>query len=433
MSPLAGAIVGIAAFLVLSFHGLPVAFSFAVVGCMGLICLRGLESGLSILGHIPFSWGTESALLPLPLFVLMGQIAFYSDISRDLYQTAYRWLGRLPGGIAVATNIAATGFAACCGVSMAGAATMASIAYPEMEKLNYDRRLATGCIVAGGGLSSLIPPSLGFIIFGFLTETSIAQLFIAGIFPGLLTSLMFTIGIIVMCKRNPLLGPSGPSYSWGEKFLSLKGVWAMLVLFLTFMCGLYAGVFTPSEAGSAGAFGAFVIALVTRRMKLSGFIMAAKDALRISCFIMTMIIGANVFNVFLGVTGLTSEFSQWLTGLEINRFVILSGILAAYIPLGMFLDIGAVILLTIPIVVPPLVSLGFDVIWLGVLIIFICEIGFMTPPVGLNAFVVNGVTGVHLAEIFRGVTPFVFMMLLTLVLLVIFPQISLFLPSIIDR
>lgn len=430
MSSVLLAILAIAVFLILSFNGLPVAFSFAVVGTAGVIYFRGLDAGLAILGHTPFSWGTESNLLPLPLFILMGLFAFHSRISQDLYKTAHKWMGQLPGGIALATNISSTFFAACCGVSMAGAATMGSIAYPEMHKLNYSRRLATGCIVAGGGLSSLIPPSIAFIIYGFLTQSSIAKLFMAGIFPGIMVSIFFLITIYVMCKRNPSLGPPGPSYSWREKIISLKGVWGFVLLFVLVMGGLYFGVFTPTEAGAMGAFGAFFIALVMRRLSFKNLIGVTKDTVKTACFIMTMIIGANIFNTFLGVTGLTSGFSQFITTIDLPRYMILIGILIIYIPLGMFLDIGAVILLTVPIFVPPLEALGFDAIWLGVLIALIAEIGFMTPPVGLNAFIVYGVTKVPLADVFQGAIPFVIMMLLGVVLVLIFPQIALFLPNI---
>jgi tripartite ATP-independent transporter DctM subunit len=432
MSPILIAALAIVIFLILSFNGLPVAFSFAVVGCAGLIYVRGLEAGLAILGQTPFSWGTESSLIALPLFILMGMFTFYSNFSRDLYVTAYKWLGRLPGGVALTTNLASTAFAACCGVSMAGCATMASIAYPEMNKLNYSKGLATGCIIAGGGLSSLIPPSIPFIIYGYLAEQSIASLFIAGLLPGIMLSLLFLGTILVICLRNPEAGPKGPAYSLKEMIISLKGVWGMMVIFVMVFGGLYFGIFTPSEAGAAGACGTFLIAVITRRMNLENLISALKDTVRTSCFIMTMIIGANIFNMFLATTGLTGGFSQWITDLELPRYVILIGILAVYVPLGMFLDIGAVILLTVPIFVPPLAALGFDPIWLGVLIIVVAEIGFMTPPVGLNAFVVHGVTKVPLTEIFRGVVPFMAIMVLGLILLVIFPQISLFLPGIMN-
>ena len=432
MSPMTVSILALVVFLILIFNGLPIAFAFAIVGSGGLIILRGLEPGLSILAHTPFAWGTSVSILPLPLFILMGQFAFHSNISKDLYDTAYKWLGRLPGGIALATTLASTAFAACCGVSMAGVATMASIAYPEMNKMKYSRRLATGCIVAGGGLSSLIPPSIGFIIFGFLTKTSVARLFIAGIVPGIMTSFLFLIITILMCIKNPELGPKGPSFSWRDRLISLKGVCGMLILFLIVVGGLYFGIFTPSEAGATGASGALIISIVTGRMNFTRLMNATKDTLKTSCFIITMIIGANIFNTFLFVTGLTTTFSAWITYFEINRYIILISILILYIPLGMFLDIGAVLLLTVPIFVPPLVNLGFDPIWLGVLITMLGELGFMTPPVGVNLFVVQGVTHVPLSEVMIGSIPFAGMLCLSVVIMVFFPQIILFLPNLIS-
>ena len=432
MSPIFVAVIGIAVFLILSVNGLPVAFAFTVVGAVGLIYVRGLDAGLAILGHTPFSWGTDGNLIPLPLFILMGLFVFHSKISQDIYKAANKWTGQLPGGIAVATNISSTFFAACCGVSMAGAATMGSIAYPEMHKLKYSNRLSTGCIVAGGGLSSLIPPSIAFIIYGYITEESIAKLFMAGILPGLMVSGMFLITIFVICKRDPSLGPSGMPVTWREKLISLKGIWGFVLLFSLVIGGLYFGIFTPNEAGAMGAFGAFAIAMVMRRLTLAKLTRATLNTVTTACFILTMIIGANVFNTFLAVTGLTSQFSQFLTNLDLPRYIILIGILILYIPLGMFLDIGAVILLTVPIFVPPLKALGFDPIWLGVVICLIAEIGFMTPPVGLNVFIVHGVTKVPLLDIFRGVIPFVCAMLIGVVILLLFPQIALFLPNITD-
>lgn len=430
MSPLVVGGIAVAIFLILVFNKLPIGFTFALVGCAGLILFRGLDSGLSVLGSTPFSWGTTEALIPLPLFVLMGQFAFYSRISEDLYDTAHKWFGRFPGGIALATTVAATGFGACCGVSMAGAATFGTIAYPEMAKLGYDRRLATGCIVAGGSLSSLIPPSLGFILYGMLTKTSIAALFIAGIIPGILLSVLYLITIYVRCKLNPQLGPAGPSFTWKEMLISLKGVWGMLILFLLVIGGLYLGVFTPTEAGAVGAFGAFVIALAGRRLTISGMIESTKGTLVMTCFILTMVIGANIFNSFLGVIGLTTSFSNWISGITFSPYIILLFIIIIYIALGMFMDIGAIMLLTVPLFVPPLVSMGFDPIWLGVQVILLVELGFMTPPVGLNSFVVAGVTKVPLSEVFRGIVPFAVCMAVCEVFLVAFPQISLFLPSI---
>lgn len=429
-APLILAILGIVVFLILTLNGLPVAFSFALVGTGGIIYYRGLDSGLRILGQTPYSWGTDVNLLPLPLFILMGLFIFHARISEDLYEAAHKWTGHLPGGIALATNISSTFFAACCGVSMAGAASMGSIAYPEMKKYNYSPRLATGCIVAGGGLSSLIPPSIAFIIYGYITEESIAKLFMAGVIPGLMISGMFLLLIYTMCKLKPELGPAGRSYSWREKIASLKGIWGVVLLLIIVMGGLYFGVFTPTEAGAMGAFGAFCIALISKRLNFHTFAGATKQTVRTACFILTMVIGANIFNTFLGMTGVTTDLANFLITVDLPRYVILIGVLLLYLPLGMFLDSGAIILLTVPIFVPPLEAMGFNAIWLGVLICLIAEIGFMTPPVGLNSFIVHGVTQVPLVDVFRGVIPFVLVMIIGVILLLFFPQIALFLPNI---
>jgi len=420
-------IVGLVVFLLIAFVGMPIAFAFALVGFVGTIFIMGLEPGLALLGSAPWEWASQGGFVVVPLFILMGTFAFYSGISQDLYVSAYRWIGRLPGGLALATNLACTGFAACTGSSLAGGATMGTIAYPEMMRFNYDRRLATGCIAAGGTLGILIPPSIFFIIYGFLTQQPIGALFIAGIFPGLLLSGLFLGLILVMCIRNPKLGPRGEFFPWRERISSLRGVWGMLLLLGLVIGGLYFGVFAPSEAGAAGAFGAFIIALF-RRTKISMLTSALMDSLRLTCMVLTIAIGAMIFGVFVTVTGFPSMFAAWITGLPITPYAVLILILLMYIPLGMVMDVMAMILLTIPIIFPIISGLGFDPIWFGVLVVVICEMALITPPVGMTVYVVQGVTKVPLDEVFRGNLPFVIAMIVGLALLVAFPEISLFLP-----
>lgn len=429
MSPLLSSAIAFSAFFVLMLLGMPIAFSFAIVGCIGLWLARGLNAGLSILGSGPLTWASLEPFITLALFILMGLIAFTSGISGELYTTAHKWVGRFRGGLAQATVLACTGFAACTGSSVAGAATMGTIAYPEMESIGYSRRLSTGAIAAGGTLGVLIPPSSGFIIYGYLTQTSIASLFIAGIFPGLLLSGLFLLVIFVICRRNPRLGPPGPSYSWKEMLVSLKGVIGMLVLMLLVIGGLYFGIFTPSEAGAIGAFGALTIALVRRRFTINGFVAALKGTTEITCFAVTIAIGAMIFNTFLATNGFNTMFGQWVNSLTLSPYVILVCILLIYIPLGMFMDIFSVTLLTIPIVAPVISGLGFDLVWFGVIFTLMSEMAMITPPIGMNCFVVQGVTKVPLQEVFRGTLPFFVMMLVCLVFLVVFPQISLFLPN----
>ncbi len=428
MSPLAAFFVGLVAFLLLAFFGIPIAFAFAIVGLVGVIVVMGVGPGLAMLGSAPWQWASQSSLVVVPLFILMGQFAFHSGISRDLFIAANRWIGRLPGGLALATNLACTGFAACTGSSLAGGATMGTIAYPEMMKYNYSPRLATGAIAAGGTLGILIPPSVVFIIYGFLTAQPVGVLFIAGIFPGLLLSGLFVAIILVQCIRNPKLGPRGASFSWRERFTSLTGVWGMLLLFVLVIGGLYFGVFAPSEAGAIGAFGAFIVAL-SKRTKAPLFITALKDSLELTCMTLTILIGAMIFSVFVTVSGFPSMFSAWITGLPISPMAVLVLILIIYIPLGMVLDALSMVLLTIPTVYPIISGLGFDPIWFGVLIVLVVEMALITPPVGMIVYVVQGVTKVPLEEVFRGNMPFLIAMIIALAILVAFPQISLFLPA----
>ena len=427
MSPFLIFIVGIAVFLILVFVGMPIAFAFALVGFVGVLLIMGVRPGLALLGASPWQWAAKSDLIVVPLFILMGQFAFYSGISRDLFVAANRWFGRLPGGLALATNLACTAFAACTGSSVASGATMGVICYPEMKRFNYDDRLATGIICAGGSLGVLIPPSIIFVIYGFLTNQPIGVLLIAGILPGFLLSSTFLILIFVMCLRNPKLGPRGESFSWGERFKSLRGVWGMLLLFLLVIGGLYFGVFAPCEAGAVGAFGAFLICLF-KRTKVPMLIKSLKESLQITCFTMTILIGALIFSVFVTVSGFPSVFSSWINSLSLPPLAILILILLIYVALGTAMDELAMVLLTIPTIFPIIKGLGYDPIWFGVVIVLIFEMAIMTPPVGMVVYVVSGVTNVRAEEIFRGCWPFFFAMVATLVILIAFPEIALFLP-----
>jgi len=421
-------IIGVVAFMILVFTGIPIAFAFGIVGFVGVLLIKGVGAGLSMLGSAPWQWASQSGLLVVPLFILMGQLAFHSGISEELFGTANKWIGRLPGGLALATNLACTGFAACTGSSVASGATMAAVCYPEMKKFGYNPQLATGSICSGGTLGILIPPSTVFIIYGFLTSQPIGELFIAGIFPGLLLSGMFMVLIWAMCVRNPELGPRGESFSWRERFAALSGVWGMLVLFVLVIGGIYFGIFAPSEAGAVGAFGAFIIAL-SRRTKIARLITALKDSVILTCMIMTIIIGAMIFGTFVTVSGLPYMFSTWIASLPISPYGILIVILIIYIPLGMVLDGISMIVLTIPTIFPIIMLLGFDPIWFGVLVVLIAEMALITPPVGMIVYVVQGITKVPLDEVFRGNMPFLIAMIVAMILLVAFPQISLFLPG----
>jgi C4-dicarboxylate transporter DctM subunit len=426
--PVMGAL-GVLGFLVLAILGLPIAFSFATMGLVGITLIQGLGPGLSSLADAAYSETASYILTTIPLFVLMGQFAFHSGISRDLFRAAYKWMGRLPGGLALATTLACTGFAACTGSSVASAATMGTIAFPEMERYHYSPRLSTGAIAAGGTLGILIPPSTIFIIYGIITETSIGDLFIAGIFPGLMLSFLFCAVIYLTCKRNPKLGPPGVASSWKEKFASLAGVWGMVLLFILVIMGLYFGLFAPSEAGTIGAFGALMIALFRGRLTKGIFMSALVETVRISCFSLFVLVGAMLFNTFLTMTGVPQMVSEWVIHIPVSPFAILILIVIFYIPLGMVIDCLPMILLTMPFVFPIIEGFGYSPVWFGVLVCVLGELSLITPPVGINIYVVQGVTKVPLDEVARGIMPFVIAFLIGLAFLIAFPQISLFLPS----
>lgn len=428
MSPALIGLLAIIAFLVLALVGLPLGFSFIVVGFCGMYLLKGLLPALNLLGGNPYSQVSSFVLCSVPLFVLMGQLTFHSGISRQLFDAAYKVSSRLPGGLAVATMAACTGFAACTGSSIASAATMSTIAYPEMQRYKYHPRLAAGTIAAGGTLGVLIPPSTIFILLGIITETNISALFIAGIVPGLLLAGLFMLLIIGICKTNPALGPPGESFSMREMVISLKGIFWMLGLFILVIGGLYIGIFSPSEAGSIGAAGAFILALV-KRMPLSSFLSTFKDSAQITCYMLFILIGASIFNIFLGVAGFPLVVSNWATGLPFPPIGIVVAMLILYIPLGMFLDTLGMILLTVPIFFPVIMQLGYDPVWFGVLICMMAELGMITPPVAINAFIVQGVTRVPMVDIFRGIIPFFIVFLVVVGLIVAFPEIALYLAN----
>jgi C4-dicarboxylate transporter DctM subunit len=433
LSPLFIGIISVVAFLALAMIGMPIGFSFATMGFIGIIFLRGLDPALSILGSLPYTWASNYNLIAVPLFILMGQFAFHSGISTDLYDTAYKWVGKLPGGLALTTALACTGFAGCTGSSLASAATMGTIAIPEMQKNNYDPRLATGCVAAGGTLGILIPPSVIFIIYGVMTYTSIGKLFIAGILPGVMLSSMFLVLIYFMCKRKPTLGPPGPSFPLKERLTSLMRISGALVLFAIVIGGLYIGAFSPSEAGGIGAFGAFILLIVKARITKQNVANALRDSARTTCFSFTILIGAMIFGSFLTISGLPAELTKWVVGLSVSRYVILISILLMYVPLGAIMDCLPMILLTLPVVFPVIDTLGFNTVWFGVLVVLMSEMALISPPVGINAYVVQGVAkNVPLEEVFRGAMPFIGVMAIGVAILTAFPQISLFLPSLME-
>ncbi len=423
--------IGIVILLILLALRTPIAFAMAGVGFLGLIYLSGMRAGFTALEIVPFTTTANYTLSCVPLFVLMGLFCFHSGISQDLYQSAYKWLGQLPGGLAMATVAACAGFAAVSGSSMATAATMGTVALPEMKRYDYDSELATGSVAAGGTLGILIPPSLGFILYAILTEQSIGKLFMAGILPGVLLAALFIVLIYVRARHNIKLGPPGPRTSILEKAASLKNTWGMLTLFVLVMGGIYMGIFTPTEAAGIGAFGAFIFAIVKRQLNRQNLMLALLETGRVAGMFLFILVGAMIFSYFLAVTQLPFELANFVTSLPMSRFAILAGILFIYLVLGCIMEITSALVLTLPIFFPAVIALGFDPIWFGVLMVLVQELGLITPPVGLNVFVLSGVAkDVPMSTIFRGVVPFVIVMIIFGVILIVFPQISLFLPNV---
>jgi tripartite ATP-independent transporter DctM subunit len=431
IEPFAAGILGISALFVLMFFGMPIAFAMGLVGFGGYCFIVGVDPGFSQLESAPYGVGSDYILSVLPLFLLMGQFAFYAGLSQELYDTSYKWLGHFPGGLAMATVGGCAAFAAVCGSSVATSATMGTVAMPAMRKYGYDDRLALGSIAAGGTVGILIPPSIVFILYGILTEQSIGRLFLAGFLPGILAIFLYIIAIVVQVRMNPALGPPGPVTKMRDKFVSLKNTWGTIVLFALVMGGIYMGFFTPTEAGAVGAFGALTMALLKRRLTWKTLFQCLLDTGRMTAMLIIIFVGAMLFNYFLAVTNLPMDLAQLIADQDSNRYVILVAIIAVYLFLGCIMDPGSMIILTIPIVFPLVQALSFDPIWFGVIIVMVAEIGTITPPVGLNVFVVSAVAPeVPITKIFRGIFPFWTVDMIRLAILVALPQISLFLPNI---
>lgn len=430
MSPLTIGIIGIALLFLLFATGMPIAFVMTLIGWLGYIYLGSVDGGLHILGISFYAGGTSYTLSVIPLFVLMGQFASHAGLSREIYLAVQRWIGHKRGGLAMATVGACAGFAAISGSSVATAATMGTVALPEMKKYGYGTSLATGTVAAGGTLGILIPPSATFVFYAILTEQSVGKLFIAGILPGILLALLFMLAINIQVRLNPKIAPRSEAAALKERISALKGVWGMLALFVIVMGGIYIGVFTPTEAAGIGAFGAFVFSIYKRNMTWKNFMDSLRMTGQNTGMIFIIVIGAYVFGYFLAVTRIPFELAEYMSGLKLSPYIILAGVVLIYTILGMFLDGWAIMVLTIPIIHPMMVDLGFDPIWFGVMVVIMLEMALITPPVGVNVFVIKGVVkDVPMYTIFRGIWPFWIAMLACLFILSIFPEIALFLPN----
>jgi len=422
--------IGIGIITLLIILGMRIAFATALVGIIGIGLLKGWSTAFYIAGYLPHGIAAHYSLSVIPLFIIMGYFGFYAGLTKEVFQTARQWFGHFPGGLAIATTYGCAGFAACTGSSVASAAIMGKMAIPEMRKYHYQPRLAAGAVAAGGTIATLIPPSVPLVIYGIITEQSVGLLLMAGFLPGILSAVIYAFMIQVRVKVSPDLAPPLPAASWKDRLVSLKNTWGIIAILIIILGGIYTGVFTPTEAGGAGATATFVMALVSGKLRWKGFKDSLLDTGRATVMIFSIIVGVLIFVRFLAISGLPASFSKTVVAMPVPPLLILCGMLGIFVFLGMFLDLIGMMLLALPIIFPAVVALGFDPIWFGVIVVKMGEICLITPPVGLNVYVVNSVApDIPSQEIFMGIIPFLIMDFLTLGVLIIFPQISLFLPS----
>lgn len=425
-------ILGLLLMVLLLAASLPVAFVMAIVGVLGFALAVSPQAALAMMSADFFDVLSNYGLTVIPMFVFMGQVCFHAGISRKLFNAAYHWLGWLPGGLAMATVGACTAFGAICGSGPATAATMAAVAMPEMRRFKYDDALASGTVAAGGSLGMLIPPSVVFIVYGVLTEQSIGKLFISGIVPGLLIAALFCLTIWLLCRLDPRRGPVGPRFSWRARCASLTGVAETLALFALVMGGMFAGWFTPTEGAAVGAAGSVVVAAVVGQCNWRLIWRSAQETIRTSCMVMIIVAGATVFGHFLAVTRIPGDLATWLSGLPLPAWVVLSMIVAFYLLAGCFVDALALIMLTIPIFHPVVLQLGYHPIWFGVIVVIVTQMGVITPPVGVNVYVVSGMErDLPLQTVFRGSLPFLAALIVAVALLLLFPGLATWLPGLV--
>ncbi|MEN2465727.1 TRAP transporter large permease [Ornithinibacillus sp. JPR2-1] len=430
MSPEWIGIIGIVTLLLLFVLRVPVAVSLIMVGTVGLALIRGWDAALVQLGTTPFSTASSYSLSVIPLFILMGMFLSYSGFGRDLYTAVDAWIGHIKGGLAMTTIGTSAFFSAISGSVNATTATMARISLPEMKKYKYDDALSTSCVAAGGTLGILIPPSVILVLYGILTMEPIGKLLIAGLVPGILQMILFMLLIYIMVWRKPSLAPVTEKKPFAIKIKSLTFIWPFILLFALSIGGIYYGYFTPTEAGGVGAFGAFLLTIMARRLSFVHFKKSLSETTRLTAAIFFIIIGADIFSKFLALSTIPVKITQFVSGLALPAMAILGLILLVYLVLGLFLEGIAIFVLTLPVVYPLITMLGFDGVWFGVVMILVMNIGLLTPPMGLSIYIISSVAkDIPAQRIFKGVIPMLGMMVLCLILIVIFPDIVLFLPE----
>jgi C4-dicarboxylate transporter DctM subunit len=430
MSPAIAGIIGFSLMIALVLLSINVSFAIILSGFIGLALVMPFDQVIASISTITFERAIAYDFTVIPLFMLMSSFIAFTDIGAEAYDMAKAWLGQYRGGLAMATVGACGIFAACTGTSMAGAIAMGKISYPEMKRFGYKARLSLGSIAAGATLGIMIPPSMGFILVGILTQISIGKLFIAGILPGIQQVLIYCITIYLICRFRPEWGPMGPRTSIKQKVVSFRLTWPVIILFLLIIGGMYGGIFSATEAGAIGAFGALVVGIVKRQMNRQSFLASLLDSAQTTGMIFCIVVGAFIFKQFLAVTRVPFEFSTWIAGVGLNKYLILIFLMVVYLVMGCVFDIYAIIVMTVPIIFPVMQALGFDLIWFGVFMVKMMEMGDYTPPFGFNLFALAGtIKEIPITELYRGVIPFVISDVIQIILLAAFPVIATFLPG----
>ena len=424
------ALIGFVAIFALALLRVPLAFGMGLVGIVGIGLTRGWGPALASTAQVVQETGFAYTLSVIPLFILMGNFVARAGLAHELFHAAYVFIGHLRGGLAHATIAACAGFGAICGSSIATAATMSKVAYPSMKKLGYSDSLSTGVIAAGGTLGIMIPPSTIMVIYGIVTETNIGKLFAAGVIPGLLTAILLMVAVVIMTSRDPEHAPAGEKFSWAERWKALRGIWGVLLLVIVVLGGIYGGFFTATEGAGIGASGAFLFAVARRALTVRSTLDVLIESARTTAMLFTLLIAATIFANFVNFTSMPGDLKDWITHLGLSPVMIVGAMMVIYVLLGTVMEELTMVLLTIPLFFPIVVALGFDPVWFGVLIVMVIQIGLISPPVGMNLFVINTLLPrVGLGNIFRGVWPFVVVQIITLGILLAFPFLSLWLPS----
>ena len=424
------ALSGFIAIFVLALLRLPLAFAMAIVGVVGMGFMRGWQPALASSAQVVYETGFAYTLSVIPLFILMGNFVAKAGLAHELFRAAYVFIGHLRGGLAHATIAACAGFGAICGSSIATAATMSKVAYPSMKKLGYSDSLSTGVIAAGGTLGIMIPPSTIMVIYGIVTETNIGRLFAAGVIPGLLTAILLMLAVLVVTSVDPEHAPPGERSSWPQRWSALRGIWGVLLLVIVVLGGIYGGVFTATEGAGIGASGAFLFALARGALGWRSLLDVLVESARTTAMLFALLIAATIFANFVNFTSMPGELKEIITHLGLSPVMVVAAMMAIYVLLGTVMEELTMVLLTIPLFFPIVMALGFDPVWFGVLIVMVIQIGLVSPPVGMNLFVLNALLPrVGLGTIFKGVWPFVLVQIVMLAILVAFPVLSLWLPS----